>query len=382
METISPFKEITYALVEAGGETLKKCIQCGTCTAVCPWGTVRKYINRRMIRQAQLGVVDMAGDDIWLCVTCGACVERCPRGVGIMDVIRSMRRVIAESSQIPQPLRSAISSLYQEGNPWQGKKEDRTHWAKAQNVKIFDEKTEYLYYPCCTTVYDPRTQKVTLSLVNLFKKVDLNFGIIGNDEVCCGQVAKTAGDEKLSQAQIRDTIKILKSKGVKKIITPSPHCFSMFKNEYSQAGGGELEVYHSTQILQKLIGDGTIKLKNKINKKITYHDPCYLGRHNKEYEAPRNILKEIPGVEFVEMSRIKEDSLCCGGGGGRMWMETHKGERFSDLRVQEAGMKNAEVLAVSCPYCTLMLEDSIKTMGLEGKMEIKDIAELVLEASA
>jgi Fe-S oxidoreductase len=215
--------------------------------------------------------------------------------------------------------------------------------------------------------------------VEILKKAGVSFGILGEKENCCGESIRKTGEEDLFKRLAKDNIKTFVDSGVKRILVASPHCYHTFKNEYPQFMVN-FEVVHLTQFLAELINDGRLELKTDYPKKVTYHDPCYLGRHNGVYDEPRNILNSVPGLEFHEMAESRWDSLCCGGGGGRVWMETQKGERFCDLRIDQAIDLDVEQLVTACPYCISMLEDSRLTMDVAEKIEVKDITEVVLES--
>lgn len=379
MAVINPFTEAAEAVIEAGGEALKSCYQCGLCTATCPWNLVRSFLTRRLIHGAQLGLVELESDDVWLCATCGACVERCPRRVEIIDIMRALRRIGAEWAATPKSLKTVMASLGAVGNPTGEAREKRADWAKGLEVKAFAPGVEFLYFSCCIPAYDPQAKRIAQTTVNVLNKAGVSFGILGSEENCCGESARKAGEEGLYQSLAQANIEAFKRHGVTKVIVSSPHCYHTFKNEYP-ALGGNFEVLHITQFLAELIENKRLKLKKPLPKKVAYHDPCYLGRHNKIYDEPRRVLGKIPELELVELPDSRENSLCCGGGGGRIWMETKKGERFSDLRIEQALGVGAEVLAISCPYCLLNLHDSLLTMGKEGVLEVKDISELVSEA--
>jgi Fe-S oxidoreductase len=378
MAVINPFAEAAEAIIEAGGETLKSCYQCGLCTGTCPWNLVRSFLTRRLIHGAQIGLVELESEDVWLCATCGACVERCPRGVEIIDIMRALRRIGSQWATSPKSLRTVMASLGTVGNPFGEAREKRTDWAKELGVKTFAPGVEFLYFPCCTPAYDPQAKRIARATVNVLNKAGVDFAILGQEENCCGESARKAGEEGLFQSLAQANIEAFRRHGVTKVIVSSPHCYHTFKNEYP-AIGGNFEVLHVTQFLAELIENKRLKLKKSFPKKVAYHDPCYLGRHNKIYDQPRKVLESIPGLQLVELPDSREESLCCGGGGGRIWMETKKGERLSDLRIEQALGVGAEVLAVSCPYCLLNLHDSLLTMDKEGVLEIKDISELVSE---
>ena len=383
METVAlaPFKIVIDGIKETGGEAFRLCYQCGLCETVCPWNRVRSFFVRSIIHQAQLGVVDFESEDLWLCATCDACVERCPRGVGIIDIMRAMRRLLVPDGVVPASipnLRSVMTSIASVGNPWGQEPEDRANWAKGLGVKEFGEDTELLYFPCCYPSYDPRLRKVAAATANILNRAGVDFGILGPKESCCGESVRKAGNEELFKRLARENIKTFIENGVKKILVSSPHCYHTFKNEYPEFKAN-FEVVHVSQYLYELINEGRLELTKEYGKKVTYHDPCYLGRHNGIYDEPRQVLESIPGVEIVEMSDSRENALCCGGGGGRIWMETKKGERFADFRIQQALEVGAEVLVTSCPYCIIMFEDSRLTLEDSEVVEIKDIIEIIGE---
>jgi Fe-S oxidoreductase len=376
MNYYTPFLEVTKTIYEAGGEDLKKCYQCGTCTAVCPWGSVREFSPRYIFKLAQHGLEGYEGDELWLCSTCRTCVDRCPRGVGIIDVFTSMRSIIAQTGLIPPTLRTVLGSINSNGNPWAGKREDRNIWAKELDIKKFQSGTEYLYFSCCAPSYDPRTKKLAVATSRLLKEAGIDFGIFGKEESCCGESIRKTGDYTTYEKLLDSNISLFNSNGVKKIIAQSPHCLHSFKNEYPSKDGN-YETVHYTQILFQALKNGKLKAKKGFNKKVTYHDPCYLGRHNGIYDEPREILKSIPELNFVEMLRVREQSFCCGGGGARMWMETPKEERFGVLRIKEALSVGAEVIATACPYCIQMLEDGRTALGVEDRIQVMDISEIL-----
>jgi Fe-S oxidoreductase len=384
METLAlaPFKDVIDGIKETGGEAFKLCYQCGLCDTACPWNRVRNFPVRSIIHQAQLGVADFGSEDLWLCATCGACVERCPRGVKIIDVMRSMRRLLVPDGVVPASipnLRGVMTSIASVGNPWLGEPEDRANWAKGLGVKEFSEGTELLYFSCCTPAYDKRVQTVAQATSEILNRAGVDFGILGPKEVCCGESVRKAGNEQLFKHLAKENIKTFIDNGVHKILVSSPHCYHAFKNEYPEFNAN-FEVVHISQYLFELINEGRLKLTKEYGKKVTYHDPCYLGRHNGIYDEPREVLKKVPGLELIEMPDSRENALCCGGGGGRIWMETKKGERLSDLRLQQAIEVGAEVLVTSCPYCIINFKDSQLTLENSEAIEIKDITEIILEA--
>ncbi len=380
MEVVTPFIEVAEAIEESGGKDLNLCYQCATCTGSCPWGFVDPLNIRQLIHLAQLGLEGYEGEDLWKCTTCKTCEVRCPRGVGILDLIRTIRMMIGETGLIPQSLRGALGSVKSDGNPWNGKREDRNKWAANLGFEPFDKtRHEYLLFSCCMPSYDPRARKLVEATSKILKAAGVSAGVLGDEESCCGESMRKIGDEKLYSNLVEANGGLFDKHGVTRVLTLSPHCYHTFKNEYPEFGT-ELDVTHMSQLLHELIDSGKLELKNSIDAKVTYHDPCYLGRHNDVFDPPRKVLKNLPGVELVEMYRVRESSLCCGGGGGRMWMETKFGERFSDLRIPEALAVGAGVLATGCPYCISMLEDSRLNLNQEDAIQVKDLTELVAES--
>ncbi len=380
MDELTPLYEVNEALVAMGAEKLNLCMQCGMCAGSCPWRTVDGPFNiRRLIRMAQLGVEGYESDDIlYGCTTCNKCVLKCPRGVTIIDIVRAMRAMIAETGAIPGVLKTATGSVHSKGNPWSEEREKRTGWMEGLDVPIFDDSKEYLLFVCCTSAYDPRSKNIAKAMVKVLSAAGVSFGVIGAEESCCAESMRKIGDEELFMKTAEKNINLYSEKGVKKVITTSPHCFHTFSKEYPELGA-EFESVHYTKLFSDLLADGKLKLSGTIAKKVTYHDPCYLGRHSEIYDEPRSLISAVTAGNLVEMKRIKKESLCCGAGGGRLWMETKPEWRFSDLRIHEACETGASLLATACPYCISMLEDSRKTTNKEDQIEIKDIAELVAE---
>jgi Fe-S oxidoreductase len=378
---LAPFKAVVDGIKEAGGEDFKLCYQCGTCEVVCPWNRVREFPVRKILNQARLGVVPFESEDLWLCATCGNCVRRCPRGVEITDVMRAMRRILVPDGVVPTSipnLRGFMTSIASVGNPWGQEPKDRANWAKDLGVREFGEDTEVLYFPCCYPSYDPRLKKVAQATATILNRAGVDYGILGSKENCCGESVRKAGNEVLFKRLARENIKTFIESGVKKILVSSPHCYNTFRNEYPEFRVN-FEVVHVSQYLSELLAEGRLRVTKEYGKRVTYHDPCYLGRHNGIYDEPREVLRSIPGLELTEMAESRENSLCCGMGGGRIWMETARGERFSDLRLQQAIGVGAEVLATSCPYCITQFEDSRLALKDSDALQIKDIAEILQE---
>ena len=380
MEIVAPIKEASGLIKDAGGESFKLCFQCGLCTVSCPWNMVRTFIPHKMICQSRYGLVGLEDEDWWLCSTCNTCVSRCPRGVSITDIMRAARKIMLEFQyeRAPASLRNAMGSLSSEGNPWGNERETRADWTKDTDVRSFADDHELLYFPGCVPAYDPKMKNVARATASLLQITGANFGILGEKESCCGESVRKAGNEELFEHLARSNIETFNKKGVTEIIVTSPHCYTTFKEDYPRLGGN-FKVFHFTQYLSGLVDKGELKFTKEFKKKVVYHDPCYLGRHNGIYDEPRNVLKNIPGLELMDEIDSRENSLCCGGGGGRIWMETRKGERFSDILIDQAIELGADILATACPYCILNFKDSVLTANRQDVLEIKDISEIVQE---
>ncbi len=379
MGTVTPFLEVTQAIKDLGGRDLDSCMQCATCTGVCPWNLVRYYSPRNIIRLGQFGLEGIEGEDLWYCVTCNKCMIYCPRGLGITDIIRSMRIMMNETGSLPPSLKAPLGSCSSRGNPWSGDPEARTGWCGQLQIKPYERGMDYLFFTCCTQAYDPRNQKIGRALVRVLKAGGVDFGTLGEKENCCGDAIRKLGGEELFGKLAGSNMKHFEEMGVKRIITGSPHCLNAFTKDYSELGG-RYEAVHYVLVLLDLLKKGRIAPEGRFEKRVAYHDPCYLGRHNNIYEEPRETLRFVPGLDLVEMGRNREDSLCCGGGGGGIWNEIPAEERFALLRVQEAADAGADVIATACPYCVLMFEDALKTAGMDEKMKVMDIAEIIEES--
>ena len=381
METQAPFLEVIDEIKEAGGDIFKMCFQCGLCDSVCPWNIVRPFSMRRLIREAAFGLSEIEGEDLWRCTTCGTCPDQCPRGVKQIDISVALRRVATNYEIFPTSVKSARTaraSLISEGNPLQGDRKKRADWAKDLSVKTYTEGMEALYFVGCYLSYDPRMKKVATATAKILKKAGVDFGILGAQENCCGESIRKTGSEQVFKRLARENIKTFIDNGVKKVIVSSPHCYHTFKNEYPEFMVN-FEVVHINQYLMELINDGRLEISGEFPKKVTYHDPCYLGRHNGVYDEPREVLKQVTGLELVEMEASGKFSLCCGGGGGRIWMDTPQEERFSDIRLEQAESAGAQVLATSCPYCITNFEESRLNLEYEDILEVKDITEIISE---
>lgn len=381
METVAPEKEIIEVIKEKGGDSFKSCYQCGLCDVVCPWNRVRDFSMRKIIRQATFGLTEIDQEEIWRCTSCKTCVDRCPRGVDQITAGVALRKLAAEYDVYPgnvAPISKVVASLTSEGNSLGGDRDQRAEWAKGLAVKPYAEGMELLYFTGCYLSYDPRMRKVAAATTAILNKAGVNFGILGSKESCCGESIRKTGNEELFRRLAKDNIKAFIDQGVKKVLVSSPHCYHSFKNEYPEFMVN-FEVVFISQYLDELLKAGRLTLTKDYARKVTYHDPCYLGRHNGIYDEPRELLQRVPGLELREMADSREKSLCCGGGGGRIWMETPKEDRFSDLRLGQAVASGAEVLVTSCPYCITNFTDSSLDLPEGQVMEVKDITEILLE---
>jgi Fe-S oxidoreductase len=374
MKACAPALELTDVILEVGGAGMLSCMQCGTCTAVCPWPRVADFNPRYLLRQASLGLEGYEQEDLWRCVTCRTCVTRCPRGVDMIDVMRACRAVMLEAGTAPATYRGPLASLRSDGNPWGGDREKRGAWAEGLGLPAFAREHEYLWFTCCTEAYDPRNRKVARALGQVLQQAGVSFGILAGEESCCGDQARKMGAEDVYGDLKAANTELFRRRGAERVIVSSPHCLGVLNGDYREQV--PVHALHYAQVLAGLVRAGKLTFGREVAGRVTYHDPCYLGRHAGEYDAPRDVLKAIPGLELVEMRHNRERSLCCGGGGGGLFLEVPREERLAVLRVQEAHETGARIIATACPYCTSMLEDAVKVLDLEGQIEVKDVAEI------
>ncbi len=383
------------------------CTECGRCTANCPANTTGKKLSPReiitSIRQrthdkAPLVVAGTPEDneimqktlihnyitdeELWACTTCMACVYECPVTIEHVDSIIAMRRnLVLDESSFPNELNALFKNLETNGSPWAFNAQDRANWAEGMNIKTMAEDPggEYLFWVGCAGSFDARYQKVSKAFASLMQKANVDFRILGIEEQCNGDTARRLGNEYLAQMMMQSNVETLNGYGVKKIVTGCPHCYNSLKNEYPQFGGN-FEVLHHSELIDRLLKDGDLELKNdSVKSKITYHDSCYLGRYNDIYDSPRDPLKMINGVELVEMGRTRDKGFCCGAGGGRMFLEELEGTRINENRAKEAVDTNADTIASACPFCMTMMVDGVKSLDKTEDVQVKDIAEIVLE---
>lgn len=324
-------------------------------------------------------------DVYWSCTTCRACQEFCPVLNEHIDKLIDIRRYkVLMEGDFPPEAQTALRNMETNSNPWGVGLSERANWAEGLNVPILSEmenpkEIEYLYFAGCAASFDDPNKKVARNFVNLLKEAGVKFGYLGVEEQCCFETARRIGNEYLFQEMAKANIEALKNYGVKKILTACPHCFNTLKNEYPQFGA-DFEVIHHTEFLAKLVLEGKLKPKETINETYAVHDSCYLGRHNDIYDAPRQILKAIPGIKLVEMDRNHKWAMCCGAGGGRMWMEEHQGVRVNNVRTEAALKTGANGVATACPYCQTMFDEGIKNFEKEENFKLADVATLLAKS--
>lgn len=320
-------------------------------------------------------------ETLWSCTTCGACVEECPVLIEHVPAIVEMRRsLVLEESRIPKEARQALESMEQRGNPFGMAADTRMRWAEGLQVPLLADnpEAEYLYWVGCATAFDEANWATARATVAILKAAEVSFAILGQEEICNGDPARRLGNEYLFQTQAQQVVTKLQQRSVRKVIASCPHCFNTMAREYPSLGG-EFEVIHHTQLLAQLLDEGRIQLKESLRTgEITYHDPCYLGRWNSEYDAPRRVLEAIPGAKLVEMKRTRNEAMCCGAGGGRVFMEENRGTRINRVRVKQAEETGAGTAALACPFCATMFNEGISSQ--EVAMESRDIAVLVAES--
>lgn len=358
---------------------LRLCIQCGKCTGGCPVAANSQLNIRGLVGEGILNEDTISRNGLWDCTTCSVCLLRCPKKVKPMDLVIGVREALVEEGALPKTIQDALEGAYTHGNPWARARSKRTDWKGDLKIKDICEgdKAGLLYFVGCAPSYDDRLGSVARAMVKCFNKADLDFGILGNKESCCGSEVRRMGEKGLFEMLAEDNTALFHKHGVKKIVTTSPHCFNAFKNEYPDLN---IEVQHYTQLLCSLIDQGKLTFTGKIETTAVYHDPCFLGKQNDIFDEPRRIIANIPGIKFVEFDRSRDRSLCCEGGGGRMWFDSEQsGERSAEIRVHDAVELGAEILVTACPFCLVTLEDAVKTTGSEEKIQVKDISELLSE---
>ncbi|MEX0664008.1 MAG: (Fe-S)-binding protein, partial [Acidimicrobiia bacterium] len=389
------------------------CTICGRCTSVCPAHATGKPLDPREI-VLKVGEVMAAtstppvsppvgidrdititvnsvferitSEELWACTTCKACDEICPVNIEILDKILDMRRYLSlMESDFPTELGNTYRSMENSSNVYGMNQGERADWAKDfEGVAIVDGSGsldhEYLYWVGCAGSFDDRNKKTSRAMAKLLTRAGIDFAILGPSELCTGDPARRSGNEYLFQMLAMQNIETLNGMGVKKIVTQCPHCFNTLKNEYPQLGGDYAVVHHS-QLLMELIDDGRLSMDGaSLEERITFHDSCYLGRHNDVYLAPRKVVGSLVGIDIVEMPRNGTRGMCCGAGGARMWMEERVGKKVNTERSEEALATGASRIAVACPFCYVMMEDGVKEKQRDEDVKVQDIAEVLLEA--
>lgn len=402
------------------------CTHCGRCTSVCPANITGKILDpkeiiiqthRRTMEKAPLvvgGVSNGEGDAsaesttvdpdgilsksligdyisaeaLWQCTTCMACVQECPVMIEHVPAIVDLRRsLVMMQAEFPTEVQPVFGNLENNFTPWAFSASERADWREGTEVKTMEESTpeeredlDVLFWVGCAGSYDDRYKKVTRAFAELMEMSGVKYRILGTEEKCTGDPARRLGNEYLAQMLVAMNVETLNAYNVKKIVTTCPHCFNTLLNEYPDFGG-TYEVVHHTTFIEGLLKEGRIKTMTPMQEKITFHDSCYLGRYNNNYEAPRSVIEAIPGVDVVEMERTKSRGLCCGAGGGQMFMEETEGKRINIERTEEALGTGAGVVATACPFCMTMMSDGVKAKDPDGHVVVKDIAEMVLEST-
>ncbi len=366
-----------------GGESLGYCYQCGKCTSVCPVDTVGDYSPRKIFRRTQLGASLMESDDLWLCTTCADCLRVCPKEVNMIEIMPAIREQAVMNGTAPQELLTAFENTARYGNPLGEPARKRADWVKSADTPVrimsqFKAPVDVLWFVECYPSYHPRGKEASVALARILNALGVDFGILGAEEKCSGDSQRMAGEAGLFEMLAETNIKTLSKYQFNSVMVTDPHAFNGFRNEYPKHGA-DWTTTHYTQFLAPRIGE--MQFTRPIERRVTFHDPCYLGRHNGEYDAPRNLLKAIPGIDLIEMGRCRENSYCCGGGGGGMWMDSFTSERasmrLSERRVLEALEYGADILAVACPYEVSRFEDAVKSTGHAGELKVLDISELL-----
>jgi Fe-S oxidoreductase len=374
------------------------CVSCGRCEEVCPVAfSGMPYSPKAFIQAMRTAMqttlvhtngnggqgAEMIGRTIpeetpWYCTTCGACLDRCPAFVNPIDEIIDLRRYqVLTTGKMPKSIGDVMRNMERQGNPWGMPPEERFSWADDLEVRQLEpgDEVDVLLYLGCAAAYDERNKKVARSVVQILNQVNADYGVLGLDEMCCGETSRRLGHEYLFQMMVEQNLEIFNSIKFKRIVTNCPHCFNTLKNEYPQFGG-DFVVLHLAEFLSELSIEGTFDQSN--GNQLTFHDSCYLGRYNQIYDQPRQLLNQT-NPDWVEMSRSNENSFCCGGGGGQMWMETDANTRINHRRLTDAIDTGAEVITTACPYCLLMFDDAIRSKGLGDQIEVKDLAEVMVD---
>jgi Fe-S oxidoreductase/nitrate reductase gamma subunit len=377
---------------------LDSCTNCGRCEDACPaWATDKPLSPRKFVQDLKVHMLEAADqsdngptlvgeapdeDEIWACTTCAACQEVCPVYVEhIVKIIDLRRNLVLEQNKMPETAQLMLRNMQSRGHPWAGIQSLRLRgdWTNDLELKILapGDTAHTLFWVGCTGALVERNVAATLSMTRVLKAAGIDFAVLGEAEACCGDPARRAGYEFQFQIMAEENIEVLKSYNVQEIITSCPHCYHTLKHEYPSFGG-DFKVVHYTQFIADLIGQGKLKLTNGLNTKLTYQDPCYLGRYNGVYQEPRQILEAVPGATLKEMDRSRNTGFCCGGGGGHMWIEEQPGTtKINQMRFEDVLKTGAETVVTACPYCLQMFEESIEHKEMKDSVQAKDLVEVV-----
>ncbi|RLI87057.1 MAG: (Fe-S)-binding protein [Archaeoglobales archaeon] len=350
-----------------GYEGLTRCYQCGNCTAICPVSDGR--FPRRLIAHLRWGRIERF-DEVWLCLQCKLCDEFCPRDTNPSLAMQTLKRISVENGSVPPHIGEFLMNVYRRRNPWGHSRMKRGEWMKDLNVPtVKDCEFDWLWFVGCANSFDSRVLGVTEKIARILNELEISYAVLGRDEGCCGNDVKRIGEDGLFELLMEENFKVFKRYGVERIITHSPHCYNTFKNDYN------IEVKLFLELLHDFINDGSVELKHEFKKVVTYHDSCFLGRYNNIYELPREILRSVPGLKLVEMRSNRRTSICCGGGAGNIAVGYQGKVQPSILRVKEALDVNADVLAVACPFCKIMLEEASKSVNCN--LKVLDVVDIV-----
>lgn len=384
---------------------LDACTRCGRCQDNCPAWLSGKPLSPKFVildlqrhmnatatavlagaEEPYAGVTmigDVISEDVlWSCTTCRACEENCPVSIEHVDAIVDMRRnLVLEQGRMPETAEAALRSMEQRGHPWRGTQATRTTWTEGFDIPHITDnpQAEYLFWVGCTGALVDRNMQVTRALAKILQTARVSFAILGEEETCTGDPARRLGNEYLYQMLAQQNIETLNNYKIKKIVTHCPHCFNTIKNEYPQFGG-MFDVIHHSQLIAKLLQEGRLTPNEAFRERVTYHDACYLGRHNDVFAEPRQVLQSVPGMQMQEMRWNQRKGLCCGAGGGHAFMEVNFGRRVNHIRTEQAIETGASVVATGCPFCMQMFEDGVKAKGVEERMRVHDIAEIIAQS--
>jgi len=368
------------------------CVECGRCQAACPAylaGTalspkqiivkLKRHLHGELPGPIHGSLIQ--AEELWACTTCMACVQECPAFIDIVDTIVDLRRYLTLSEgALPSTAPQSLQNIQRAGNPWGLPAAERLAWAEGLDVPILEPgvEVEYLYWVGCSASYDKRNQAIARSVVKILKAAGVSFGVM-QEERCHAEVGRRLGEEYLYQTMQQENVEAINQYRFKKVITHCPHCFNTIKNEFPQFGG-DYEVLHHSVVIRGLLAEGRITPTRRLDATVAFHDSCYLGRYNGIMEAPRDVARAVPGLKLVEMPRNRERGLCCGGGGGHMWMEVPSKKRVNVIRVEEALEVKPDVVGTACPFCLAMVDLGRKVVGAEERLQVKDISELVAES--